>query len=157
MYKSINAMRDYILSTISKTRNINQTSSTQPLQPVAPSFVHPDGQLPHVTPPFVTMHLRAELQPPLFFKHALAARAPNHQPKSQHAWTKKTLCTSLAKYKLAYFSSCKLKAPARSTGSRPSPACDSSSAHARFYQGPVQASRCGSTWCPSTRGPRCRA
>ena len=38
--------------------------------PVSPSFVHPDGQAPHVRPPGVLLHLRLLSHPPLLAWHS---------------------------------------------------------------------------------------
>jgi len=44
----------------------------KPLQPFAPSFSYPLGQLPHEMEPAAFLHLRLLSQPPLFVRHASA-------------------------------------------------------------------------------------
>ena len=55
-------------------RNGQSTSKhNKPLQPVAPLFFQPDGQLPHVLPPSVLLHVRLLSHPPLFFRHSFTS------------------------------------------------------------------------------------
>ena len=49
-------------------------STSKPEQLVAPLFVQPDGQLPHVLLPAVFVQLRLLSQPPLFEAHSLISK-----------------------------------------------------------------------------------
>ena len=44
-----------------------------PVQPVGPSFIHPDAHFPHMRPPGVLAHTRALWHPPLLLRHSFTS------------------------------------------------------------------------------------
>ena len=68
-----------------KIRSQQCTCQHKPLQPVAPLFSQPDGQSPHVLPPFVLVHLRLLSHPPLFCRHSFTSeQLPSCIQNQQH-------------------------------------------------------------------------